>query len=89
MHRDTEERKEATSEQVAGWNGKSVDSFPSLMAVDDVAAMLNCSTRTVWRFSDAGKMPRPLRIGGIRRWRKKDVESWLDAGCPAVREGGR
>ena len=83
MHRYTESRKEATSEQAAGWNGKSAD--PNLLDVTEVAAVLQCSTRSVWRFCDAGTAPPPLRIGNLRRWRREEILAWIEAGCPAVR----
>jgi excisionase family DNA binding protein len=87
MPKDTQSGKEIAGERVAGRTGKTVETFPRLMAVDDVAAMLNCSTRTVWRFSDAGKFLRPLKLGSLRRWRREDVDQWLADGCPSVRGG--
>jgi len=56
-----------------------------LLDVRAVAAMIDCSTRHVYRLVDAGKMPAPLKIGTLCRWRKKAVEEWIDSGCPSVR----
>lgn len=53
-----------------------------LIDVQTVADLLSCSTRTVYRLADAGKMPQPLRLGKLVRWRHKDMSAWLDAGCP-------
>jgi len=50
-----------------------------------VAEMLDCSTRHVYRLSDAGKMPRPVKLGSLVRWDRTKIESWITAGCPAVR----
>ncbi|GIW97055.1 MAG: hypothetical protein KatS3mg111_0388 [Pirellulaceae bacterium] len=54
-----------------------------LLDVHDVAAMLGCSARHVYRLSDAGHMPRPLKLGALTRWRRDAIERWIDAGCPA------
>lgn len=56
-----------------------------LLAVDDVARLLACSTRSVYRLADAGKLPRPLRIGGMVRWSAAAIDAWLADGCPECR----
>ena len=61
-----------------------VDS-PALLDVRHVAALLGCSPRHVYRMSDAGAMPRPVRLSTLVRWRKADVDAWLAAGCPSCR----
>ena len=58
---------------------------PHLLDVRAVAAVIGCSERNVYRLADAGKMPRPLKIGALVRWRRADIDAWLAAGCPAVR----
>jgi excisionase family DNA binding protein len=58
---------------------------PSLLNVRAVAALLDCSPRHVYRLSDAGRMPAPVRVGALVRWRRTDLDSWLAAGCPTNR----
>lgn len=58
---------------------------PALVDVQSVASMLGCSSRHVYRLSDAGKMPAPLRLGSLVRWRKSEVDTWIEGGCRAVR----
>jgi excisionase family DNA binding protein len=60
---------------------------PALLDVLAVARLLDCSSRHVYRLSDAGRMPRPVRIGALARWPRQAIERWIAAGCPA--EGGR
>lgn len=57
----------------------------ALMDVEQVAAMLRCSTRHIYRLSDAGRMPRPLKLGALVRWNRTEVERWLNDRCPSVR----
>jgi prophage regulatory protein len=57
---------------------------PVLIAVDDLARILDVSTRTVWRLLSAGKIVRPVRLGGAVRWRYTEVRHWIDQRCPEL-----
>ena len=39
---------------------------PVLLDVQAVASICGCSTRTVYRLADAGKMPRPYKIAPVQ-----------------------
>jgi excisionase family DNA binding protein len=56
-----------------------------LLDVRAVAALLNCSSRHVYRLADSGRMPKPVRVGALVRWRRTDLDAWLAAGCPSTR----
>jgi predicted DNA-binding transcriptional regulator AlpA len=56
-----------------------------LLNVEAVARLCSCATRTVYRLADAGRLPRPLKLGGMVRWRRGEIVDWIAAGCPAVR----
>jgi excisionase family DNA binding protein len=60
-------------------------SLAQLLDVQAVAELLNCSTRHVYRLSDAGRMPAPLKVGALVRWKRAELEEWINAGCPPVR----
>ena len=45
-----------------------------------VANLPDCSTRHVYRLSDAGKMPRPTKLGALCRWNLTEIEAWVAAG---------
>jgi excisionase family DNA binding protein len=61
-----------------------------LLDVRQVAALLNCSERHVWRLHDGGKMPSAVRLGALVRWPRRVIEEWIGAGCPPCRpRGGR
>ncbi|QNN21811.1 helix-turn-helix domain-containing protein [Planctomycetales bacterium ZRK34] len=54
----------------------------AMLTAADVAAMLACSMKTVYRLVDRGAIPRPLRVGGMLRWNRTHVEQWIADGCP-------
>jgi len=56
-----------------------------LLDVNAVAALCFCSARHVHRQKDAGKIPTPVKIGSLVRWRRQEIMEWIVAGCPAVR----
>ena len=61
-----------------------------LLGVRAGAALLGgCSTRHVYRLADAGRMPRPIKLGTLVRWRRAELEAWIGAGCPSQQPGGR
>lgn len=50
-----------------------------LFNVQEVAACLGISTASVWRYVKRKALPSPIRIGGSTRWRRIDLEAFLDA----------
>ena len=62
------------------------DVSAELLDVKSVAALLGgCSTRHVYRLADGGRMPRPIRLGTLVRWRRSELISWLEGGCQPIR----
>jgi excisionase family DNA binding protein len=67
---------------------------PFLLDVQAVAQLLGCSARHVYRLCDSGKMPAPVRLGSLVRWRRATgdpatgIEDWIAAGCKPVRKAG-
>lgn len=53
-----------------------------LLRVGEVAALLKCSIRQVYRLSASGGIPQPIHIGGMVRWRPEALQTWLEAHCP-------
>ena len=50
-----------------------------LIRADELAAMLSCSTTTIWRMEKRGDLPPKIRISAnIVGWRLSDIEAWLD-----------
>ncbi len=58
--------------------------------VEQVAAIMNVSPRTVQRLSALGMMPKPVKLGALARWSRLSLEQWTAAGClPIGRPTGR
>jgi len=81
------ESRNATVERIDGRDACSGNQ-PAMLTVRDVARMLNCSARTVYRLTDAGTMPKPVRLGALVRWPRETIETWIRQGCPNQRKGG-
>lgn len=62
----------------------TIASDTTLITAEQLAGTLQVSKRTLWRMRSAGQLPRPLRIGGVVRWRREEVAGWIAEGCPAV-----
>ena len=52
---------------------------------DDIAQLLQCSVRHVWRMHDAGDLPAAVRVGRLVRWPKLLIATWIQDGCPKRR----
>jgi excisionase family DNA binding protein len=57
---------------------------PALLDVKAVADLLSCSPRHIRRLSCSGRMTRPVLVGRLARWRREEIERWIEEGCPVV-----
>jgi len=53
-----------------------------LVDVRVLARLLHLGRATIWRQLATGRLPAPVRIGRSVRWRKAEIEAWIEAGCP-------
>jgi predicted DNA-binding transcriptional regulator AlpA len=74
--------------QKAGLSPRRNGHEDELLRDTDVAAMIGISRATLWRWMGAGQIPAPIRIGGVTRWWRSEVENHLsditaarDAAC--------
>jgi predicted DNA-binding transcriptional regulator AlpA len=58
---------------------------PLLIDIHALAVLLDRSVASLERDQAAGRLPAPVRIGGSKRWRRADIETWVAAGCPTRR----
>lgn len=51
----------------------------AVISVREVAELLGVNARTVWRMSQRGEIPAPIRLGDrVVRWRLSDLREHLD-----------
>jgi excisionase family DNA binding protein len=62
---------------------------PALLDVNQLAVLLNCSSRHIYRMADAGKMPTPIRLCSLVRWSRVAIDEWIRNGCPNCRRAGK
>lgn len=60
------------------------DTTPLLLTAAAVAKRLGVSKATVWRLRDSGRLPQPVKVGSLTRWRAAELEHWIEEGCPIV-----
>lgn len=48
----------------------------------EAAAICGMSRAAWYKHLSAGKIPRPVKIGSLTRWRRQELMDWIDAGCP-------
>lgn len=47
------------------------------LTLKQVAALIPCSRRTVYRLVEKGYLIAPINVGGVPRWYPQDVETYL------------
>lgn len=77
----------ATTGANSGGGESATRELPAMLSVDDVAVLLSCSPRHVYRLSDMGRMPRPVKLGALVRWSRQVIGEWIAQGCPNCRRG--
>ena len=83
MHQVAKHATDGLRENVGGEPAPA--QLAGMLNVGDVAKLLRCSTRTVYRLSDSGRMPRPVKLGALVRWPREQVQRWIADGCPSCR----
>lgn len=58
-----------------------------LLDKQGVATLLNCDPRTVRRLELEGELPAPVLVGGLKRWRRADLDAWLERQHAAAKPG--
>ncbi|MDE2103284.1 MAG: helix-turn-helix domain-containing protein [Patescibacteria group bacterium] len=53
--------------------------LPAMLTVQQLSEYLNLSSRTVWRMVSRGEIKNPVKVGGARRFRRKDVDDYLNS----------
>jgi predicted DNA-binding transcriptional regulator AlpA len=56
-----------------------------LLTVGDLSTKLQVSPRQIYRLTDGGKLPAPVKVGAMNRWRSAEIDTWIAKGCAPVR----
>ena len=66
---------------------KDVITKPELLTVADFAALLQVSTRQIYLMEEDSRLgPARVQIGRAVRFRWREVQEWIAAGCPPQTE---
>lgn len=78
----------ATVERIDGPVSRA-DATVTHIDADGCAGRYGISKRHWLRMTDAGKAPRPIRLGRLVRWSLAILAAWEQDGCKPVRQVGR
>lgn len=56
---------------------------PILVGAELAGRLCGVSGRTWTRMAASGEIPRPLRLGRLRRWSVDELRAWVAASCPS------
>ena len=71
------------SNKADGSRQRAEEQIPALTVnAKQASAMLNVSVRQLWRLNSTGRVPRPIRLGHCVRWRRAELEAFVQAGAP-------
>ena len=59
---------------------------PLLLDAEQAAALAGVSRSHWWSLHSAALVPFPVKLGRATRWRRREIEAWVDAGCPPRHE---
>ena len=52
--------------------------LPPTLDIHEMASLLGCTERTIWRHEGKGLIPEARRIGRVVRWDRVEVDDWLE-----------
>jgi predicted DNA-binding transcriptional regulator AlpA len=57
-----------------------------LLTQREVANRCKMPVKWVEKAASSGEMPSPVYLDGHKRWREKDIDEWIQAGCPPTQK---
>lgn len=54
---------------------------PDLISTAAAAGMCDMSVKTWLRYRSMGLVPDCVRVGGLMKWRRSDIERWIEMRC--------
>lgn len=79
--RSRDYRRLVTAHEAVGFLAACLAGLPSSPApsldVHEVAKLLGCTPRTIWRHEGRGLIPAARRVGRVVRWDRQEIEDFL------------
>ncbi len=83
--REQEEDDDAPEQEApANREGES-----AMMDAREAARLCSFSESMLYKLNREGKIPPPIRIGTLFRWKRRELLEWIEAGCPGDGWKGR
>lgn len=54
-----------------------------LLDAREVAELLGVESKTIFRMSQRGDFPLPIKVGRLRKWSRRAVENWIEKSQPS------
>lgn len=48
-----------------------------LLDVKQVQMLTSASRASIWRWENAGRFPKRIKLGSATRWRESDIQKWI------------
>lgn len=58
------------------------DDQGEFLSAGEVAARLGIRERQVYRMKNDGRLPQPVKLGGLTRWSRRAIADWVENHCP-------
>ena len=62
-----------------------VDQDVLLTDIKGLGRMLGRDERSLWRDRERREAPRPIKLGGLTKWRVAEIREWVEAGMSRPR----
>ena len=77
---DADASKQETPEKQESPENREGES--AMVDVKEAARLCCFSESMIYKLKRAGKMPPPIKIGALMRWKRRELLEWIEAGCP-------
>ncbi|MDR1745523.1 MAG: helix-turn-helix domain-containing protein [Planctomycetota bacterium] len=71
-----------TSEEDDDSSATNREGESALVDAKEAARLCCISESMLYKLNTAGKMPAPVRLGSLLRWKRRELLEWIEAGCP-------
>jgi len=71
--------------RLLAWTREQSSQPAALLSAEEVGRLLGVSTRTIWRMLSAGEIPAPVKLGGLTKWRREEIQAMIDLAEPTKR----